>query len=172
MDLIGEIVGWIAIAVCVLIYQQKTEKNLLLYKGTTDALWIAHYIIIGGYTGAAITCVALIREIVLFCNARRGVKSKRVLVLFLLASAVCTVITWQSVFSIFPAVGSLLAVTSFWIGKPKVLRIMSFPIAICMMIYGMHNGSVTVIVNESLVMLSSLLALCFKDRKVKEPSEA
>ena len=110
MDIVAEIIGCIAIAISVLIYQQKTEKNLLWCKGISDALWIIHYIIIGGYTGAAISGVALIRGIVLSFYARRGIKSKRILLLFLLASLVCTAITWQGVFSIFPAIASLLAV--------------------------------------------------------------
>ena len=165
MDIVAEIIGCIAIAISVLIYQQKTEKNLLWCKGISDALWIIHYIIIGGYTGAAISGVALIRGIVLSFNAHRGIKSKRVLLLFLLASLVFTAITWHSVFSIFPAVASVLAVISFWIGNPKILRIMSFPISACMMTYAIHNGSVSVIISESLVVLSSCLGLLTKDRK-------
>ncbi len=164
MKMIGEIIGYTAIVASVLIYQQKTEKGLLLNKGLTDVLWIVHYALIGGYTGAAVSGVALIREIVLFCNERRGVKTKRVLVLFILASVVCTAITWQDIFSIFPAVTSVLSVVGFWIGKPKVLRLMSFPTSACMLFYGIHNGSIAVIINESLVMLSAFLALV-KNRK-------
>ena len=165
MVIIAEIIGCIAIVASVLIYQQKTEKGILLNKGLTDGLWICHYALISAYTGAAISGVALTREIVLFYNQRRGVKSKRVLLLFLLASAVCTAITWQDLYSIFPAVTSLLSVVSFWIGKPKILRFISFPASTCMLLYGIHNGSVTVIVNESLIMLSSFLGLVFSDRK-------
>ena len=171
MTLAGEIVGFIAIVASLLIYQQKTEKGLLLNKGITDALWIVHYILIGGYTGAAITGVALIRGIVLFCNAQRGVKSKGVLWIFMVASVICTAITWKSAFSIFPAVASLLAAVSYWIGKPKVLRLLSFPISTCMMIYGIYNGSVTVLINESLVMLSALLALILQDRKDRKTAQ-
>lgn len=165
MAWISEIIGWIAIIASVLIYQQKTEKNLLLCKGITDAVWITHYVTIGGYTGAAVSAVALIRELVLSYNARRGVKSKGILLVFLLASLVCTAITWQGVFSILPAVASLLSVVSFWIGNPRILRLMSFPISACMLLYGNHNGSTTVVINESLIMLSSLLGLIRKDQK-------
>ena len=164
----GEIIGCIAIAMSVLIYQQKTERGLLVCKGITDALWIVYYIMIGGYTGAAITVVALTRGVVLYCNERRGIKSKKVLLLFMLASVIGTIITWQGPFSIFPAVASLMAVVSFWIGKPMILRLLSFPISACMMIYGIHNDSVFVIVNESLVMLSSLVGLLWTDRKRKK----
>jgi hypothetical protein len=165
MDIVAEIIGCIAVAISVLIYQQKTEKNLLWYKGIADSLWVIHYIIIGGYTGAAISGVSVIRGIVLSLNAYRGFKSKRIWLLFMLVSLVCTAITWQSVFSIFPAVASLLAVISFWIGNPKILRIMSFPISACMMTYGIYNGSVAVIISESLVMISSGFGLLTKDRK-------
>ena len=165
MGILGEIIGYAAIVASVLIYQQKTERNILLNKALTDSLWITHYALIGAYTGAAVSGVALLRGIVLFCNERRGVKSKGVLALFLAASAVCTALTWKDAFSIFPAVASLLAVVSFWIGNPKVLRLLSFPISACMMLYGIHNGSTAATINEGLVMLSSCLALVRNRKK-------
>ena len=167
MDVAAEIIGCIAIIASVLIFQQKTEKGILLNKGLTDALWITHYIIIGGYTGAAISGLGVIRGIVLSFNARRGIKSKRVLLLFLLVSILCTAITWQGMFSIFPAIASFLSVISFWIGNPKILRIMSFPISACMMTYGVYNGSAAAVINEVLVMASSLIGILKYDRKKK-----
>ena len=167
MDIVAEIIGFIAILASALIYQQKTEKGILLSKGLTDALWITHYIIIGGYTGAAISGLGVIRGIVLSLNARCGIKSKRVLLLFLLVSLLCTAITWQGMFSIFPAIASFLAVINFWIGNPKILRIMSFPISACMLTYGAYNGTAAVVINEVVVVASSLIGILKYDRKKK-----
>lgn len=165
MDILAEIIGGIAVLASVLIYQQKTEKGLLLSKGLTDTLWITHYIIIGGYTGAAISGLGVIRGVVLSFQARRGIKSKHILLVFLLVSLLSAAITWQSVFSIFPAIASCLAVIGYWIGNPKILRLMSFPISACMMTYGGYNGSATVVINEVLAVTSSLIGILKYDRK-------
>ena len=61
--------------------------------------------------------------------------------------------------------GSMLSIVSFWLGEPKVSRIMVFPISGCMLIYGVANGSVAVLINEVLVMLSSVVGILKHDRK-------
>jgi hypothetical protein len=63
--------------------------------------------------------------------------------------------------------GSMLSIVSFWIGEPKVSRIMAFPISGCMLIYGVSNGSVAVLINEVLVMVSSAIGIMKHDRKKK-----
>lgn len=170
MMLVGKIAGYIAIVASMLIYQQKTRKSLLICKAVTDALWIIHYFLLGGYTGAAVTSVALARELVFFRSDRRDRKGKYILVCFLCISVVCSVLTWGSVYSVFAMLGSLMSIVSFWVGEPKVSRIMAFPIAICMLIYGVSNGSVAALINEVLVILSSALGIIKHDRKSKTAS--
>ena len=168
MVLVGKIAGYIAIVVSMLIYQQKTRKRLLICKAVTDVLWIIHYFLLGGYTGAIVTFVALAREIVFFRSDRRDRKGKYILVCFLCISVVCSVLTWGSVYSVFAMLGSLMSIVSFWVGEPKVSRIMAVPISICMLSYGVSNGSVAVLINEVLVMISSALGLLLLDRKKEE----
>lgn len=165
MMLAGKIVGYIAIVASMLIYQQKTRKNLLISKAVTDALWIIHYFLLGAYTGAVVTCVALVREVVFFRSDWRDKNSKPILVLFLCISVVCSVLTWGGIFSIFAMLGSMLSIVSFWLGEPKVSRIMAFPISCCMLIYGVANGSMAVLINEVLVMVSSAIGILKQDRK-------
>lgn len=167
MTLVGKIVGYIAIVASMLIYQQKTRKNLLICKAVTDVLWIIHYFLLGAYTGAIVTCVALVREVVFFRSDWRNKSSKLILVIFLCISALCTALTWGGVFSIFAMLCSMLSIVSFWIGEPKVSRIMAFPISGCMLIYGVANGSVAVLINEVLVMVSSMIGILKHDRKKK-----
>ena len=48
------------------IISAEDQKELLINKAVTDVLWIVHYFLLGGYTGAAVTGVALVREVVFF----------------------------------------------------------------------------------------------------------
>ena len=151
-----------------LIYQQNTKKSLLICKAVADVLWILHYFLLGGYTGAVVTCVALVREVVFFRSARHSKTSKPILLLFLCISVVCSVLTWGNVFSLFAMLGSMLSIVSFWLGEPKVSRIMVFPISCCMLIYGVSNGSLAALINEVLVMISSVIGIFHHDRKNKQ----
>lgn len=166
MELIGKIIGYIAIISSMLIYQQKNKKGLLICKGINDTLWICHYSLIGGYTGAAVTCVALIREIIFLKN--NNLKHKKVILFcFLFAAAICTAVTWKNIFSLFALCGSLISVVSFWLGNPKTSRLLAFPISLCMLIYGVSNRSLAVFINEILVMFSSFTGILRIDRKDK-----
>lgn len=165
LELIGKIVGYVAIISSFVIYQQKSQKGLLICKGISDILWIIHYAFLGAFTGAAVTIVALIRELTFFTVKSENKKRKSTLIIFLIASAVCTAFTWKNFFSIFALMGSLLSVTSFWVGSPKLSRVLSFPISICMLIYGVSNNSNAVLINEIIVITSSLLGILFIDKK-------
>ena len=167
MMLVGKVAGYIAIVASMLIYQQKTRKNLLICKAVADVLWIIHYFLLGGYTGAIVTCVALVREVVFFRTDLRSKNSKLILACFLCVSVVCAALTWGNIFSVFAMLGSLLSIVSFWLGEPKVSRIMAFPISGCMLIYGVANGSVAVLINEVLVMISSVIGILQHDRMKK-----
>lgn len=165
MEWIGEWIGYAAVVASVLIYQQKNRKALLACKAIADILWIGHYLLLGGYTGTVVTGVALVREIVFFNSDRHSKKGKVILLCFLCISTVCSVLTWGSFFSLFALIGSLLSIVSFWIGDPRTTRILSFPVSVCMMIYGISNGSSAVLINELLTMMSSAIALLRSHRK-------
>ena len=165
MDWLAELFGGIAIVLSVLIYQQKTQVRLLGYKAAADVLWILHYAMIGGYTRAAVTGVALIRETVFFCSNGQGKRSKPVLACFLCAGAICTVLTWTGWFSLFALAGSMLSVVSFWLGEPRTSRKLSIPISVCLCTYGLSNGSRAVLINELLMIGSSVLGYLRLDRK-------
>ncbi len=166
MELAGKIAGYAAVAASVVIYQQKSRSRLLIWKATADVLWIVHYLLLGGYTGAAVTGVALLREAVFFRSDRHSKEGKIILGCFLCISVISSVLTWGSIFSVFAMFGSLISIVSFWIGEPKVSRILAFPISACMLTYGVSNGSAAVLINEVLVITSSAIALLRNRQRV------
>lgn len=167
MERIGKVVGYLAIAASVIIYQQRTRPRLLICKAISDALWITHYLLLGAYTGAAVTGVALVRELLFFKTDRKSKLGKLALMCFLCISIGCSVLTWSTWFSVFALLGSLMSIVSFWVGEPKLSRRLVYPISACMLTYGVSNGSVAVLINEILVMLSSTYQILKYDRKVK-----
>ena len=168
MELAGKWIGYTAVILSVLIYQQKTRTGLLLFKGLSDVFWITHYLLLGGYTGAAVTAIALIRTVIFFKNDSRDKKSRIILVCFLFASIVSGILTWSNMFSLFALLGSMIAIVSFWIGNPGISRILVFPISVCMLIYGASNGSSAAIINEILVLISSTLGILRHDQKARD----
>ncbi|MBE5869624.1 MAG: YgjV family protein [Lachnospiraceae bacterium] len=77
-----------------MIYQQKSRKSLLIYKLSSNVLWMLHYLLLAAYSGAAIAGIGIFRELI-FCR--------------LLCSVVSAVFTWKRPLSVLPA-----RVSIFW----------------------------------------------------------
>lgn len=168
--LFAKIFGFAGIASTVVIYQQKTRKGLLLSKLISDVLWFLHYFCLGAYSGAGIAVIGLVRELIFMNREKKWAKHWAWLVFFLVLSVVSALVTWKGWASLLPMVASMLAVIGFWIGKPRISRLMSFPIAGSMLIYdvGLNPMSVAGIINELLAIGSSVVGIIRYDRPKKE----
>ncbi len=173
MIIASYVFGALGILTTIAVYQQKSRKGLLISKLICDAVWCLHYVFLSAYSAAAIAIIGVLREIVFVNRNKKWGKSRLWLPFFLVLSVVCTILTWKNYFSIFTCVASCLAVTGFFIGNPKLSRILSFPISACMITYDVAFGSYLGIANEILALGSSLIGLIVIDRKMKneEPKQ-
>ncbi len=160
MELFAQAIGFSGVVINLLIYQQKTQKRVLLFKFLSDMAWAVHYLLIGAFSGAAIACVGLLRESVFMLSEKHR---KKWLVLFLCITAVSVYLTRKNWFSLFPAIASFLSVISFWQRNPNLTRFLAFPISLCMGTYSFSNGSWAGICNEVLTVSSATIGLLRKE---------
>ena len=165
MKLASDILGLLGIIFTVVLYQQKRRKSLLAYKLTLDIVWLFHYALIGAYSGAAVCVIAAIREVVFAKRDRNNKKGILWLPFFIVIAILCTIFTWDNVFSLFTCLASCIAVISFFIGIPRLSRILAFPVSICMLIYDAVSRSIAGVVNEVFALTSSLIGIIRLDRK-------
>lgn len=164
----ASLVGLAGIIANIFIYQQKNRDRLLLNKLIADVIWLIHYRILGAYSGAAICAVGIIREIIFLNNRRKWARSKLWLLFFILLGIISAVLTWENAFSILPALASVLAIISFWIGNPKTTRLLQIPISSALLVYNVICLSYTGIINEILSFISIILAFIrFKTKTEK-----
>lgn len=171
MIILSNIFGALGLCATVVIYQQKNRRSLLISKLASDVIWFLHYFFLGAYSGAAVAAIGACRELVFMNRDKRFTKSKLWLPVFIIAAIACTVFTWKNVFSALTGLASCLAVISFFIGKPRLSRIIALPISGCMMIYDVASGSMLGIVNEVFAITSSLVGIFIIDKKRRQDSE-
>lgn len=171
--LIGTILGYVGVAAATLIYLQKTHKRLVFMKFTSDLFWLMHYFLIGAYTGGFICIISICRSLVFMNDDKKWAKSKLWLVLFLVLGICSTAYTWVGPKSLLAMGASITAIISYWQPSPRVSRILAFPISIFMGSYGASNGSIPVVINESLSIISSIVGIFKHDvkKKSKTPQE-
>ena len=171
MKLLADILGALGVVVAILLYQQKKRESLLAYKLTLDLIWLVHYILIGAYSGAAVAAIAAFREIVFVKRDPKKSGSIIWLPIFISIAIITTVLTWKNAFSLFTLFASCIAVISFFIGNPKLSRILAFPVCGCMLTYDVACRSVAGVVNEAVAILSSLVGIIRLDRNNKAKRE-
>lgn len=154
----ANVIGFVGIAVNSLIYQQKTRKRVLAFKLMSDVLWALHYSALGAYSAAAIAVIGLFRELIFFQD-KKWSKGKPCLSFFIICSLLSAMLTWKSVFSILPAIASILSVLSFWKSEPKTTKCLAFPISICMLTYDIYSVSLMGIVNEIFTLISAFFGI-------------
>lgn len=159
MTLFIWLLGGCGILANFLIYQQKDRETLLLTKLIADCLWTAHYALLGAWSGCAVCGIGIIRESIFLNAHKKWASGKKWLLLFLILSIFSAIVTWKNPFSLLPAIASALSVFSFWKGEPKLTKYLSFPISACFMTYNIACLSYTGIINETFVLISTVIGV-------------
>ena len=167
MQILANILGAAGVVIGILLYQQKNRKSLLAYKLTLDLIWLVHYILIGAFSGAAVAGIAACREIIFVKRDPKKSSAMIWLPIFISAAIATTILTWNNAFSLFTMFASCIAVISFFIGNPKLSRILAFPVCGCMLTYDVACRSLAGVINETVAILSSLVGIIRLDRNNK-----
>lgn len=153
------LIGALGMGANIAIYQQKSRKQILIFKLISDIFWGLHYFLLHAYSGCAIAVIGMAREGIFINKEKQWAKSRFWLFLFLVISAASAWLTWKNAFSLLPACASMLSVISFWQNKPNLTRFISFPISICMLIYDIVSGSYIGICNEVFTLISAIIGV-------------
>lgn len=154
-----------------LIFQQTDRKRLLICKMIADTLWLIQYLLLGAYGGAGTTGIALLRSAVFLKWDPRRRSGRIWLIFFIMISLAVGILTWKNIFNLFSMAASLIAIVSFWIGNPKLNRILSFPVFLSMLTYDIAYFAVIGIFSDCFSMVSSIIGIIRHDRKKKNPPQ-
>ncbi len=152
---IGQFVGVIAMVESFFIFQVTDRRKMVTLKLFDDLLWVTHFILIGGYTAALTTGIAVFREVIFYFKGnKKWASSTWWAIVFSLAFAICAPLTWVNIFSIFPATASVVSTWVFWINKTKVAKLIQLPSAICMFVYSIVYSSYSGILTQIITIAS------------------
>ena len=155
--------GVLGILTTAVIYQQKENQRMLIWKLITDLIWVLHYLALGAYSVAVVTVVAIMRSVVLLCRRHRWAQSRAWLGIFMVSSFVLSVLAYKDWTSLLTLIGSQACIVAYWIGKPKVTRIVSMPVALMFLVNVTLNGSLWGMLCESFLLISAIIGFIRHD---------
>lgn len=166
-ETVGQIIGFIAMAIIVASYQQKSHKKILTFQMVSGLLFTVHYLLLGAYTGAVMNLLGAFRSLVYSNRSKKWASSVVWPIGFSIAFLVSGILTWDNVFSVFPLIGMLMSSVVLWIEQPKINRILSIPTSSCWLIYNIKTVSYPGIITEIFVLSSIIIGIIRLDIKKK-----
>ena len=129
----------------------------MIIKFFCDILWVAHFALIGAYSGMAVSCVGCFREVVFFHRKENSVKSNIRLFLFIFLGIAGVVLTWKNIFCICSLISTVLSTVAYWQTKSERMKILSLGTAVSQLVYAVRFVSYAALVNEVITLLSILI---------------
>ena len=156
-EIIAECLGFLAIGIGFLIFQQKTRTGMLAMKLSADILWIIHFLLIGATSGMIVSIVGVVRSLTFFILSLKGKNGNSILLCcFVTTGVMAILLTWKDIYSICSIIVCILATVGYWQKKPERMKIFSIFVCLSQISYAICVSSVSVVVNE-LITLSSIV---------------
>ena len=163
ITIIGQILGFFAMAFIVLSFQFKDAKRLFLAQIGACVMFILHYLFLGlggdaaAFTGMAQNVVGLLFRWVLFLSEKRKyLLSPLVLSGLCAAVGVVAVLTYPGrLIALLPTLGNFACIGCMWTGRTDTMRATQVAvISPCWLIYNIVTVSVAGILVESFNLVS------------------
>ena len=157
--IIGQTFGVLAVILGFVTYQLKTSKAVMYTQSVVALAFIAHYALIGAYSGCALNAVCCVRN---FVYAKRDVKALDhpvIPVIFAAIMAALGALSWQGWPSLFVIAGLIINSFGMRFRNPQNIRrtiLISSPLVIVYdAIYRSYGG----VIYESVAIASSVIGL-------------
>lgn len=148
--------------------------NFIAHVGQTISMAM-----LNGYTGAAMSLIMTIRDLVLLVQEKRKIKGKKVsekfdlmvLVVTVISVILLTVFTYNGFLSLMSVIATLITTVSLWQKNVKVYKILGIIAGILWLIYNAFIMSIMGIILESILLIASIIGYIRDSKKEKHMSE-
>ena len=146
--------------------QMKDKKKCLFFYIISYSFFVINLILLGAYSGAINTFIALILTII---SSRLNDKKfpMWLLLLFILLILIGNIITYSNVFSLLPAVASYIYLIILLLSNMKTIRRWTVLLRVLWIIYDYIVRAYTTFVIDIVSFISSLIAIYRLDIKKK-----
>lgn len=162
MIFLAQIIGGLAISLWVVSIQNKERKNILLFQGVANLLYIIEYSLLNAYSAASMNLISTIR-----CFIFRKVDEKKLhklTIIFIGLILILGLLTYNGILSLIPILISIIYTISSSNKNAKYNRIAILIAAFIWIYYNYKVEAYITIVGNIFEIISGILSLIrFKD---------
>lgn len=173
----AQIIGYIATVICILSFQSKTQKGIVIMQTFSAALFAIHFYMIEAYSGALLNVVASIRAIIFTFRHKKWAGNVIWVYVFGFLALACyfTTIfvftpnaTIKTCFiELLPTLGIVATTIATRLENAKLVRRYSFISSPLWLIYNAIMGSIGGVITETFNIVSIITAMVRLDFKKK-----
>lgn len=163
MELVGQIIGIIAMLINIFAVQFKKPRHLFICRLVSSALWGLNFLLLGSPTGAIINIVNIIRSIFLL---NKKTTTKPFLVITVVLYTLCGMLTMDLSSLLLMAIDLWIVAAqaaesaAMWTGKFRYIRYTQlFGISPVWLVHNILVFSIGGIITEVFTILSTLIAM-------------
>lgn len=150
--IISQCIGFVAAAILLLSYQQRTHKRIVAMQACSGLLFAIQYLMLGAYEGMAGNLIGMTRSaFFLFRGKSKFIDSIACPIMFAILAAISGIITYTSPASLLPMAAMMISSFVMWNPKTQQLRALTMPTSLMWLIYNLicssYSGTVTEIFN-------------------------
>lgn len=151
----AQILGLVPVVLGFFIFRNVKRNTSIAIKALSDFISAVHFLLLGQATGSIINFINTVRGILFAQKGKRPWASGIWMPIgFCVVTAVGSALGWTGLESLFPMLGSCLAVVGYWCKEPKHLRRFNFAGIFLWLIYGLITLSVPTIVGNIISLIS------------------
>lgn len=144
-------------------YHFKERKIILLVQLLSFLFWIAHFILLGAYTGAILCSIGALRLFTFSLKRKNHWSSNYSLIYFFISILlISTIATFTTPWAIFAFLGGAISVIASWQDDQDKLRLFFIPTHVCWFIYDLAVGSYGGAFSEMILGISAIISLLRK----------
>ena len=177
IEIIAQIIGIVAMALNILSYQWKNQRNIILTQFFGSGLFVINFFMLGAATGAIINLLAVFRAIV-FANKKFFRADKVIWVVGFIAAFLASYAATFLVFGkgptafnliieFLPIIGIIATTISFYMKDAKAVRRLALISSPAWLIYNVTQLAIGGIICEAVSLVSIIVGMLRHDRKNK-----
>lgn len=181
IDVIAQAFGIIGMILNFVVFQQKTQKGVLVCQFFAAAAFAANYLMLGAFVGGILNLVGAARAAVFYFKDKTHANSVVWLIIFIVAFAASYPLTFlvfgtkptisNFIIEILPVIAMIIITVSLRLGSAKAVRFMGLFSSPMWLTYNIFSGSIGAIASEILNLISMVVGIIRFDIKRKEKNE-
>lgn len=166
-EIIIRVLGIIGLVLCVIPFQFKKHKGIVLCKMASELSFAAQYFLMGAYTGAWLDLISGGRNFLFYKFVQKGKSTTPIIALFSTFVVVLGIISWSGLISLLPILTKVITTISYGMKNERLLRYITIPSCVLWIAYNILVGGWEAMIGDLLALGSILIAIYKFDIKGK-----